>query len=65
MIFKLMQRQEEVWLVGGGIAWRTAQCLYGVCKWEENSKFARDMYGARVIFMHENVMERRADNLVN
>ena len=23
------------------------------------------MYGARVIFMHENVMERCADNLVN
>ena len=36
-----------------------------MCKWEENSKFARDMYGARVIFMHENVMERCADNLVN
>jgi len=28
-----------------------------VCKWEENSKFARDMYGARVIFVHYNVME--------
>ena len=51
--------------MGGGIALCTAQCLYGVCKWEENSKFARDMYGAHVIFMHENVMERCADNLVN
>ena len=30
-----------------------------------NSKFARDMYGAHVISMHENVMERCADNLVN
>jgi len=36
-----------------------------VCKWEVNSKFARDMCGAHVIFMHGNVMERCADNLVN
>ena len=34
-------------------------------KWEENSKFARDMYGAHVIFMHENVMEMCGEKLAN
>jgi len=31
----------------------------------ENSKFARDIYGAHVMSMHVKVMERCADNLVN
>ena len=36
---------------------RYCTCQYGVCKWDGNSNFASDMYGARVMFMHENVME--------
>ena len=39
---------------------------YGVRKWEENSKFARDMYGARVIFiMHEKVIEKCGEKYAN
>jgi len=38
---------------------------YGVRKWEENSKFARDMYGAHVIFVHDNVMERCGEKYAN
>jgi len=30
MIFKLIQRREVVWLVGGSIPWCTAQCLYAM-----------------------------------
>jgi len=36
-----------------------------VCNWDENSKFARDMNGAHVVFMHGNVIERCADNLAD
>jgi len=65
MIFKLMQRQEGIWLVSGGIAWRSVQCLYGVCKWDGNSNFASDIYGARVIFMHVMVIERCGEKRAN
>ena len=33
------------------------QRLYGVCKWDGYSNFARVMCGARVIFVHDNVIE--------
>jgi len=41
------------------------QCLYGVCKWDGYSKFARVVCGEHVIFMHENVMEMCGEKLAN
>ena len=43
----------------------TVSLCYAVYKWEENSKFARDMYGAHVIFVHDNVMERCGEKYAN
>ena len=51
--------------MGGGITWRSVQCLYGVCKRDGNSKLASDMYGAHVIFVHDNVMERCGEKYAN
>ena len=36
-----------------------------MCKWDGNSNFASDMYGERVIFVHEKVMEMRGEKLAN
>ena len=36
-----------------------------MCKWDGNSNFASDMYGARVIFVHENVIERCGEKYAN
>ena len=36
-----------------------------MCKRDGNSKLASDMYGAHVIFMHENVMEMCGEKLAN
>ena len=43
----------------------TVSLCYAVYKWEENSKFARDMCGAHVIFMHEKVIERCGEKYAN
>ena len=51
--------------MGGGITWRSVQCLYGVRNWGGNSNFASDLYGARVIFVHDNVMERCGEKRAN
>ena len=37
----------------------------GGCKWEENSNFASDMYGAHVILVHDNVIERCGEKYAN
>ena len=34
-------------------------------KWDGNSNFASDIYGAHVIFMHVNIMEMCGDKLAN
>ena len=36
-----------------------------MCKRDENSKFTSDMYGAHVIFVHDNVMEICGEKLAN
>jgi len=41
------------------------QCLYGACKWDGNSNFLSDMYGARVMFMHVMVIERCVEKYAN
>jgi len=51
--------------VGGGITWRSVQCLYGVRNWGGNSNFASDMYGAHVILVHDNVIERCGEKYAN
>jgi len=40
-------------------------CLYGVCKRDGNNNLASDMYGAHVIFVHDNVMERCGEKRAN